>query len=194
MIIYKVISPSNKVYIGMSSQPFELRKKQHFYDAANINCKRRFMRAIRKYGQSLIWEIIESNLTKDEAIFLECYYINFYDSYKNGYNGTIGGDSGPGFIKKTPKVCKDISNRLKKQWKDPKFRGTAGAGLKKFKESDAGKLLNLKPVIVSKDNQEFYFNSRKEAAKYINGSLQEVCRAVKNPNRTPRGYKVREAV
>lgn len=51
---------------------------------------------MRKYHTTIEdFNLIEDNiLTVEEANAKEMYYINKFDSYKNGYNSTLGGDSG----------------------------------------------------------------------------------------------------
>ena len=53
---------------------------------------------MRKYNITRgAFEIIEDDIpTKEEANNREIYWISYYDSYKNGYNSTPGGECGPG--------------------------------------------------------------------------------------------------
>lgn len=92
--VYKVTSPSNKVYIGITSN-FKKRFNKHQFLAKNGEiCK--FKSAIRKYGNSLTWEIIDSAINYDVAFELEKRYILHFNSYYDGYNMTSGGDGNPG--------------------------------------------------------------------------------------------------
>ena len=107
-IIYKVTSPSGKVYIGKTSMKLENRIICHKYDAYTRNSKRAICNAIRKYGDNMIWEILQSNISSyGETNFLERKYIKEYKSTnsKFGYNLTEGGDGGQlvgdSYIKKT---------------------------------------------------------------------------------------------
>lgn len=67
----------------------------HLKEARNGN-QSKVYRAIRKYEITRKdFEIIEDNiLTKEEADTREIYWINFYNSFKKGYNSTLGGDVG----------------------------------------------------------------------------------------------------
>lgn len=93
---------TNKVYVGMTIQKFNKRKQDHIKVSFNPNSKaynHHFHRAIRKYGkENFKWEILETiqEDTRKELIArlkqLEIEYIKKYDSKRNGYNSTDGGD------------------------------------------------------------------------------------------------------
>lgn len=100
-LIYRYESPSGKSYIGQTNDELN-RKRQHKQSAYNERDKAynyKFHIAIRKYGfDSFKYEILYSvfcnsleELIKD-LNEKEIYYIGLYDSYKNGYNMTIGGN------------------------------------------------------------------------------------------------------
>ena len=71
-IIYKITSPSGKVYIGQTVKTLHKRKLRHTNTANNPNDKRydtKIARAVRKYGNLLIWEIlIEGIKTYEELL------------------------------------------------------------------------------------------------------------------------------
>lgn len=94
--IYKVTSPSNKVYIGITNYSLDKRKKEHIKCSLKESShvyNTKFSKAIRKYGDQLNWEIIEENITCREILKeKERHYVALYDSYINGYNSTPGGD------------------------------------------------------------------------------------------------------
>ncbi|KKL12636.1 hypothetical protein LCGC14_2533800, partial [marine sediment metagenome] len=91
-IIYKVISPSGKVYIGKTVMSLANRKYYHIRSATKLMIDTKFCRAIRKYGAELVWEIIYDGITCSEINNLEIQIISKYNSYKVGYNSTKGGD------------------------------------------------------------------------------------------------------
>lgn len=93
-IIYIITNKiNNKVYIGQTIQPLKDRWYRHCQQKSlsdselNMSIKR----AILKYGkQNFNIEVLEEcdkSILNDREIF----YIKKYDSYKNGYNSTIGG-------------------------------------------------------------------------------------------------------
>lgn len=92
-IIYKFTNKANnKAYIGLTCRDFDVRKYEHIYES-QIDSKFKFHQAIRKYTiDGFTWEILESNIfTIKEANEREMYYIQLFDTYKNGYNMTKGG-------------------------------------------------------------------------------------------------------
>jgi len=76
-----------KIYIGQSIE-YKKRIAQHLYSKEDDH----FHRAIRKYGtENFGFCIIHDDI---DSIWLddwEIYYINFYNSFINGYNSTPGG-------------------------------------------------------------------------------------------------------
>ena len=87
--------PTGKKYIGQTIHK-ENRKRQHANDCERgVNNK--FYRAVRKYGwEFFIYGIIEE-YDVDVLNEQELFYIDYYDSYNNGYNSTIGGEGVRGF-------------------------------------------------------------------------------------------------
>jgi group I intron endonuclease len=95
MFIYKVINLINdKCYIGQTQNTVEERWKEHIYDSQFKDFK--FYRAIRKYGsENFKVEVLEEVSTTQELNEREKFWIQYYDSYKNGYNSTLGGEDNP---------------------------------------------------------------------------------------------------
>ena len=91
-IIYKVTNDiNNKIYIGKTIQTIEERWWQH--TTSHINDNTKFHRAILKYGKEHFHiEIIEKDVKESELDERERYWINYFNSYENGYNSTLGGD------------------------------------------------------------------------------------------------------
>lgn len=96
--IYKIENIINKkVYIGLTNRSIKERFSEHLYDSYNkksrsynyhLHC------AIRKYGieNFSIIELEECPIEKLQE--REKYWIQYFDSYNNGYNMTLGGDGG----------------------------------------------------------------------------------------------------
>lgn len=95
-IVYKHTSPNNKVYIGITSQSPNNRWRNGNGYKTNMY----FTKAIKKYGwDNFKHEIIEIDLSLEEACAKEKYYINLYNSHNPnyGYNLTDGGEGVAGY-------------------------------------------------------------------------------------------------
>ena len=89
--VYKHITPNNKIYIGITKQnPSKRWGEGHNYKNSSY-----FYNAILKYGWvNIKHEILDSNITLEQANNLEKYYIALYKSNNPnfGYNLQKGGD------------------------------------------------------------------------------------------------------
>lgn len=93
-IIYIVTSPSGKMYVGQTTTSLKNRKRKHVLDSKRHDYA--FSRAILKYGASnMKWEILEDGISPLDLNRKEEYYIKKFDTFKNGYNSTEGGDFNP---------------------------------------------------------------------------------------------------
>ena len=94
--VYIITSPSGKQYVGKCS--ISPSNKAILYQAAAkyyLDIKRPILNAIRKYGwENMKFKIIERNddWSTDELNQRETYWIRYFDTLKNGYNVTGGGD------------------------------------------------------------------------------------------------------
>lgn len=94
--IYKFTNKANgKIYIGQAANVDE-RLKRHFLNHNNSNLKdynTYFYRSLRKYG----WDNFEietiENVEIERLNEREEYWVSYYDSFKQGYNGNRGGES-----------------------------------------------------------------------------------------------------
>lgn len=106
-VVYKHTSPSGKSYIGITHKKLIYRCGK---DGNGYRKNPLLWKAIQKYGwSSFTNEILESDLTKEEACKKEKYYITKYNSYTpNGYNLSLGGESGSFGYKHTEESKKRI--------------------------------------------------------------------------------------
>lgn len=116
--VYKHTTPSNKVYIGITSRPVEDRwKNGHGY---KNNCY--FSRAIKKYGwENIRHEILDTGLSKEDAETKERQYIAEYRSndFQYGYNLTDGGEIGKRHSEESKQL---MSIRKREQCANPEYR------------------------------------------------------------------------
>lgn len=92
--IYKITNALNgKVYIGKTSYNLKKRFEEHCKDSQRRkNEIRPLYRAMNKYGiENFYIELIEECPAELENE-REIYWIDFYESYEEGYNATLGGD------------------------------------------------------------------------------------------------------
>lgn len=90
--IYQITNDINgKIYIGKTEISIEKRFKDHCKDAfKERNEKRPLYSAMRKYGiEHFHIELVEETDNPNER---EIYWIEQKQSFKNGYNATLGGD------------------------------------------------------------------------------------------------------
>lgn len=98
-IIYKITNNiSNKSYIGQTKRTLAERWREHRKDKKRYSSH--FSNAISKYPKEswkleILEEISDVYLLNER----ECYWIEFYDSLKNGYNSISGGGQNTEFSK-----------------------------------------------------------------------------------------------
>ena len=87
--VYKIsYNDSKRIYIGSTTQSFYIRWIQHMWEFKN-NCHKnpKLVNVANKHGiKSLSFEIVEVVKDEDKVLEREQYYIDLYDSYKNGLN------------------------------------------------------------------------------------------------------------
>ena len=107
--IYILTSPSDKKYVGQSFN-VERRLSSHKLKE-NAKNTTKFISAIKKYGfYNFTVDIITC---KEELLNLtEIMYINIFDSYNNGYNGSVGGEGSRGL--KQTNYAKEIASKTHK--------------------------------------------------------------------------------
>lgn len=127
--VYMHTSPSEKVYIGITSQKNIGKRWQGGYGYVYNN---HFYNAIKKYGwKNFRHEIVIAGTSKDIACNIEQYLIEKHnaDNPEHGYNKSPGGGiQNKESIKQMKKTCikrgvfKASSKRMKEIWADPKQR------------------------------------------------------------------------
>lgn len=98
-VVYRYVSPDGKSYVGQTIN--ESRRKLEFKRSVRSNTYRssKLKEAIELYGfDNFRYEVLfmVEYVSKEEAqrelYKMEMYFIEYYDSYNNGYNMTFGGD------------------------------------------------------------------------------------------------------
>lgn len=93
--IYRIVNQINgKSYIGKTEGTVEKRFKEHLSEHKRERCKNRpLYRAFLKYGPENF--TVETPEETENAVEREIYWIEFYDTFSEGYNATKGGDGKP---------------------------------------------------------------------------------------------------
>lgn len=124
-VVYKITNQTNgKVYIGITCQKLSKRWHRHTYDALNRpKLKYKFGHAIKKYGTEC-WdkEILLHISGLECANIMEIRLIEYYDSFKTGYNSTLGGDGTTGVQCSVETRKKRRLNRLGKKWSEETYK------------------------------------------------------------------------
>jgi predicted GIY-YIG superfamily endonuclease len=115
--IYKITNTKNgKIYIGKTQFSVQKRFAEHCSDAfKERNENRPLYAAMRKYGiNNFSVETVEETSNAEER---EKYWIEYYGSFKNGYNATTGGD-GTSYLDyelliKTYQITKSVAKTAK---------------------------------------------------------------------------------
>lgn len=110
--IYKIVNNINgKVYIGFDSR-WPKRIESHKYHTKTRN--QTLYQSLRKYGwDNFTYELIYQSKDGKHCLHtMEPFFINEYQSYKNGYNETLGGEGTLGNVLKEQAKSK-ISKALK---------------------------------------------------------------------------------
>ena len=133
-----------KYYVGQTIETMEQRAKKdgRGYCWANPNCNNKFANSIRKWGWDAFEGRVLEEVYEEDLNELEKFYIEYFDSFKNGYNSTLGGEGTRGlnaFVNKTEEEMKEIKEKLsksqiiaqKKRFQDPKEKEKLSAANKK---------------------------------------------------------------
>lgn len=157
MVIYKITNMVNgKSYIGQTINTVEERWKRHQQDALTGRLNTHFARAIRKYSpKNFQVSIIEQVNSQEELTKREQYWINYYNSIKEGYNETnaIEKCGGNTYMSKTEEELKEIGEKIRQ-----KKQGNLN--------------VNATPVKCRsiKTGEEHFFGSQAEMQKWFNSS------------------------
>lgn len=150
--VYKHISPSGKVYVGISSNVKNRWAGNGYYYQLSETI---FSRAIKKYGWNNFQHIIiKEGLSKDEACNMEKELIAYYKAKHISYNITDGGD---GFAGKHSKehIRHIIESRINNS--------------------------NIDYLVIDKDFNYIVCQTERDAAEFLNGKQDNISHVLKQP-------------
>lgn len=99
--IYRIVCfATGKVYIGRTKNPRK-RQNDHFsYLRKGKHPNTHLQRAFNKYGEgSFYFEVLEKFIPDDKVAVREIHWVNEFDSYRNGFNRSFGGETNPNVSK-----------------------------------------------------------------------------------------------
>lgn len=176
--IYKITNKMNeKVYIGKTLTTIDERWKRHCIDYKKRNSEQRpLYSAMNKYGIDCFTVEMVEECNEDILSEREKYWIEYYSSFKNGYNATIGGDGKPyvdydlvvatyQHVQNQTKTAKLLGIDIKTVGKILDIRNIDKCPLSKM---DEFKKRSFMVNMFSKDGEYIKsFTSAHEAARYI---------------------------
>lgn len=210
--IYKITNKiNNKIYIGKTSSTIQKRWKQHLSDYKRDSFEKRpLYNAMKKYGEENfsieeIEEVEESLLSEREI-----YWIEYYNSYKNGYNATLGGEGTTLYnyqeiydLYKSGLFIKEIAARLNACQETISYV-LSSYGIDKNEKLKRSYLKTEKPVIQLDKNNSFicqYLSLRQAARELcsdpknkctnVNAAKTHISEVCKGQRKTAYGYKWR---
>ena len=157
--IYKITNNINdKVYIGKTYNTLKQRFNEHISESKREKSKNRpLYRAINKYGiENFSIELIgeyEQGLLEE----MEIEFIAEYDSYKNGYNATLGGD-GKRYFEYSDKAIIKKYLELKRIYKTAEYFNCDEKTIRRILKSN-----NIEIFFASKRNK---FTDKEAIEKY----------------------------
>lgn len=117
-IIYKISNDiNNKCYIGQTTSSLSHRWSGHKQEAKSLIHHNKLYTAMHEIGlEHFNIELIEEyqDITPQNLDIREQYWIEQYDSFYNGYNGTKGGKIG--YRNSKPLLCYTLSGKLYKEY------------------------------------------------------------------------------
>ena len=132
-----------KYYVGQTIGTMEqrARKDGRGYGWDDLNYNSKFARSIRKWGWDAFEGRVLEEVYEEDLDELEKFYIEYFDSFKNGYNSTIGGEGAKGhnpYANKTEEEIEKIKEKIrisnKKHFQNPKARENRSETAKKLWE------------------------------------------------------------
>jgi len=114
---------SQKQYVGFTSMGVMNRVHKHYLNSVS-GIDNHFYRAMRMYGiKDILVETIYETDNKEEALGKEIYFIDKFDTFKNGYNSSRGGIGGFSVPEDKIELWKSKLSKKVKGANNPNFSG-----------------------------------------------------------------------
>lgn len=200
-IIYKYTSPSGKIYIGQTVN--EKERRQRFNNLNQPYGGSKIDNARKKYlPESFIYEVIYSEefsdveQAKNKLDEMEIYYITLFNSFKEGYNSTLGGGGSLG-LEMTEEHKQKLrisctgwhqSEEVKQRISKSKIGHIVTEETRK-KISDKQTNKRAIDVFDKEGNYITTFDSINEASIKLNVDRRNIYSVLNGRNKTAKGYK-----
>lgn len=174
--LYRKKDSNKVVYVGITCD-IKQRRKQHEKDEAFNDLRKEYnyplSRAFRKYGvDAFSFEIIEEIENRDEANIKEDYWINYYNTIKNGYNQIRGGEN------RTVLSDEDIK-KIKQQIKEGKTYKTIS---KNFNCSESWLSLINNGEAYRDENEQYPLFAKKNGKRLNKKQVHDIIELLKSKN------------
>lgn len=181
-LIYKAISPSNKIYIGQTIGTLKERKCKHYWLAFNKNYNYKICNAIRRHGDNIKWVVIYDNIPINQLDNMERWCIRSYNSLYRGYNSNEGGGGNKGWtytaenlIKRTGKNSPFYGKRHSKESKEKMSKALMGRKFSKEHKDNLSKSLKGKRSGENNGRAKLTYEIAEEMrAKYATGNYTKL--------------------
>jgi len=187
--VYKLTSPSGKIYIGCTSRKPEYRWNHG--RGYRIDHQERMGKAVQKYGwDNFTKEIVYSGLDEEDAHQKEIELIARYDSSnpEHGYNRSKGGKS-PGYGWSPTKAAREKignANRRHKTVLEKKHMSENHADVRGSKNPAFGKIYNKYDVMCIETHKRYH--STNEAMRLTGIDASGISKACRNAQKIAGGY------
>lgn len=192
--IYKITNDINgKLYIGKTNRSIETRFQEHINFSKRAYKNRPLYDAMNKYGVNHFHiEQIDICETDEEASTKEIYWIAYYDTYRHGYNATLGGD-GKQLLELNEEEIIEKYQELKSKRAVGRYFNVDEKTIRNIlNKYDVPLIDNRKQIAMMKNNKILkIFNGRKEANIFLGISTRSIgiSKALSKMQKTAYGYE-----
>ena len=192
--IYKITNDINgKLYIGKTNRSIEIRFQEHIKVSKKEYKNRPLYDAMNKYGVNHFHiEQIDICETDEEASTKEIYWIAYYDTYRHGYNATLGGD-GKQLLDLNEEEIIEKYQELKSKRAVGRYFNVDEKTIRSILNKYNVPLIdNRKQIAMMKNNKILkVFSGRKEANIFLGISIRSIgiSKALSKMQKTAYGYE-----
>lgn len=166
-LLYKIITPSNRIYIGVTNN-FRRRLKEH------MSSKYPFGHALRKYGKNNLKYYFEKYNTIEEALQREAELVTIKEvKSKKYYNVSVGGTFNNVLLNDNPMHKKEVLDKHPNIWTSKNNPMNNPISKQKMIENQRRKKVSIDGII---------YSGVREAARQLNSYRQFVVHRLKSSN------------